>query len=46
VCELRADVDVHVCGLPTKFLPHDPKPAAILARAGLDVDGIVELARG
>jgi 1-deoxy-D-xylulose-5-phosphate synthase len=36
---------VHVRGLPTVFLPHDPKPNNLLARAGLDTDSVVELVR-
>jgi hypothetical protein len=32
-------------GLPTKFIPHDPKSTAILARFGLDVDSLVALVR-
>jgi 1-deoxy-D-xylulose-5-phosphate synthase len=42
---LRTETQVHVLGLPTKFIPHDPKSSAILARFGLDVDGIVAVAR-
>jgi 1-deoxy-D-xylulose-5-phosphate synthase len=47
--EVRAvapGTDVHVLGLPTKFLPHDPKPANIHARYGLDVDSLVALVDG
>jgi 1-deoxy-D-xylulose-5-phosphate synthase len=36
---------VDVLGLPTKFIPHDPKSDAILTRFGLDADSIVELVR-
>jgi 1-deoxy-D-xylulose-5-phosphate synthase len=43
---LRTETQVHVLGLPTKFIPHDPKSSAILARFGLDVDGRVAVARG
>ena len=32
---------VHVLGIPTQFIPHS-KPDAILARLGLDANGIVE----
>ena len=42
--EFDPSVPVEVLGLPTRFLPHDPKPGNILARAGLDVDGIVDAA--
>jgi hypothetical protein len=34
-----------VLGLPTKFIPHDPKSTAILSRFGLDADSIVTLIR-
>ena len=44
VCELRTDAEVHVLGLPTAFLPHDPKAERILTRYHLDVDAIVDLA--
>jgi 1-deoxy-D-xylulose-5-phosphate synthase len=33
---------VDVLGLPTKFMPHDPKPANLHARFDLDADAIVE----
>jgi 1-deoxy-D-xylulose-5-phosphate synthase len=36
---------VNVLGLPTVFMPHDPKPGNILARYGLDAAGLVELIR-
>ncbi len=45
VCALRTDTQVTVLGLPTKFIPHDPKSTAILARFGLDVDNLVALVR-
>ncbi len=45
ICSLRTETQVHVLGLPTKFIPHDPKSSAILARFGLDVDGVVAAAR-
>jgi 1-deoxy-D-xylulose-5-phosphate synthase len=45
VCTLRTDTEVTVLGLPTKFIPHDPKSTAILARFGLDVDSLVALVR-
>ncbi len=41
VCTLRSDTEVTMLGLPTKFIPHDPKSTAILARFGLDVDSLV-----
>jgi len=45
VCALRTRTEAHVLGLPTKFIPHDPKSSAILARFGLDVESLVALAR-
>ena len=45
ICALRTETEVHVLGLPTKFIPHDPKSSAILARFGLDVDGVVAVVR-
>jgi 1-deoxy-D-xylulose-5-phosphate synthase len=45
VCGLRTDTEVHVLGLPTKFMPHDPNPNQILARFGLDADSIAALVR-
>ena len=43
VCAIDQSTHVEVLGLPTKFIPHDPKPRRILARFGLDADGLVEL---
>ena len=40
VCEIDPTTRVDVLGLPTKFIPHDPKSQAIHARIGLDADGI------
>ena len=45
VCAIDQRPHVEVLGLPTKFIPHDPKSEAILARFGLDADSIVALAR-
>jgi len=45
VCSIDQSTHVDVLGLPTKFIPHDPKSDAILARFGLDVDGLVSLVR-
>jgi hypothetical protein len=42
---VHTDTELHVLGLPTKFIPHDPKTQAILARFGLDVDNVVALVR-
>ena len=42
---LDASTHVEVLGLPTKFIPHDPKSDAILARFGLDAEHLVSLAR-
>jgi deoxyxylulose-5-phosphate synthase len=38
-------VPVESLGVPTQFIPHD-KPDAILARFGLNADGIVAAVRG
>jgi len=45
VCEIDASVPVTPLGLPTKFIPHDPKAGNIHARYGLDVDGLVTAIR-
>ncbi|MEM8618423.1 MAG: 1-deoxy-D-xylulose-5-phosphate synthase [Actinomycetota bacterium] len=45
VCALDPSTPVTVLGLPTQFIAHDPKPANIHARAGLDVDGVVAAMR-
>jgi 1-deoxy-D-xylulose-5-phosphate synthase len=45
VCELRTETEVHVLGLPTRFIPHDPRPDHILARCGLDAERLAALAR-
>ena len=45
VCALRTHTDVSILGLPTKFIPHDPKSNVILSRFGLDVDGLVTTIR-
>ena len=45
VCVTDQSTHVEVLGLPTKFIPHDPKSDAILARFGLDVDSLVALVR-
>jgi 1-deoxy-D-xylulose-5-phosphate synthase len=45
VCALRTRTEVTMLGLPTKFIPHDPKSSAILGRFGLDVDGLVATIR-
>ena len=45
ICALRTDTEVTVLGLPTKFIPHDPKSDAILSRFGLDADSVVALVR-
>ena len=44
VCSIDQSTHVEVLGLPTKFIPHDPKSDAILSRFGLDVDSVVALA--
>jgi 1-deoxy-D-xylulose-5-phosphate synthase len=35
---------VRVLGIPTKFIPHDPKSNNIHAKFGLDVAGIIAAA--
>jgi 1-deoxy-D-xylulose-5-phosphate synthase len=45
VCEIDGSVPVIPLGLPTKFLPHDPKSNNIHARYGLDVGGLAESIR-
>jgi 1-deoxy-D-xylulose-5-phosphate synthase len=45
VCALRTDAEVTVLGLPTKFIPHDPKSDAILSRFGLDADSVEAVVR-
>jgi 1-deoxy-D-xylulose-5-phosphate synthase len=45
VCSVDQSTHVDVLGLPTKFIPHDPKSEAILSRFGLDVDSVVALIR-
>ncbi len=41
---LDSATEVRVLGLPTTFVPHDPKSANLHARFGLNVDGIVAAA--
>ena len=43
VGRLDPSTRVDVLGLPLEFLAHDPKPQAIHARCGLDVDSLVAL---
>ena len=43
ICTIDRTTRVEVLGLPTKFIPHDPKPAHIHARLHLDADSLVEL---
>ena len=45
VCALDVSTPVSVLGLPTSFIPHDPKPANIHARFGLDVAGLTAVVR-
>lgn len=42
VAAIDGDVPVEVLGLPTKFIPHDPKPGQIHARFGLDAASVAE----
>jgi 1-deoxy-D-xylulose-5-phosphate synthase len=45
ICAIDHTTRVDVLGLPTEFIPHDPKSSNILARFGLDADHLVTLAR-
>ena len=45
VCATNQSTHLDVLGLPTKFIPHDPKSEAILSRFGLDTDSVVALVR-
>lgn len=40
---ISPSVQVDVLGLPTAFMPHDPKPGNIHARFGLDVASLVDV---
>ena len=44
ITSLQTNTSVSVLGLPTQFIPQ-AKPAVILARLGLDADGIVKTAQ-
>jgi 1-deoxy-D-xylulose-5-phosphate synthase len=46
ICALDPSTPVDVLGLPTKFMPHDPKPSHIHARFDLDAQTLAELVRG
>jgi len=46
VCMLDPSTEVDKLGLPTKFIPHDPKSNAILARFGLDAEHLANCFRG
>ena len=43
--EMAPAVDVHVLGIPTRFIPQAAKPDQILAQFGLDADGIAATIR-
>jgi 1-deoxy-D-xylulose-5-phosphate synthase len=45
VCAHDSTTRVDVLGLPTRFIPHDPKPGNIHARFGLVPDRVVALVR-
>ena len=45
ICAIDHTTHVDVLGLPTKFIPHDPKSSNILARFGLDTPSLVALVR-
>ncbi|MFK8026138.1 MAG: transketolase C-terminal domain-containing protein, partial [Ilumatobacter sp.] len=42
IAAIDGTVPVTSVGLPTKFLPHDPKAANIDARYGLDTTGLTQ----
>ncbi|MEL6892551.1 MAG: transketolase C-terminal domain-containing protein, partial [Actinomycetota bacterium] len=46
IATIDTSVPVEVLGLPTTFLPHDPKPGNIHARYGLDAESLAERALG
>ncbi len=46
IAEIDAAVPVQVLGLPTRFLPHDPKPGNIHARYGLDAASLAAAVAG
>lgn len=45
ICAIDHTTRIDVLGLPTKFIPHDPKSGNILARFGLDASSVVALVR-
>ena len=45
VCAIDHSTRVDVLGLPTKFMPHDPKSGNILGRYGLDAAGLIAAVR-
>ena len=45
VCAIDHSTRVDVLGLPTKFMPHDPKSGNILGRYGLDAAGLIATVR-
>jgi 1-deoxy-D-xylulose-5-phosphate synthase len=45
ISEVDGTLPVTTLGLPTKFMPHDPKASTILARYGLDADGLATVIR-
>ncbi len=45
VCAIDHSTRVDVLGLPSKFMPHDPKSANILSRYGLDAAGLIAIVR-
>jgi 1-deoxy-D-xylulose-5-phosphate synthase len=46
VCAIDETTPVSILGLPTKFIPHNPKSADIHARFGLDAASLVTLVTG
>jgi 1-deoxy-D-xylulose-5-phosphate synthase len=45
VCAIDATTRVDVLGLPTQFIPHDPRPGNIHARFGLDTPTLLSMIR-
>ena len=43
VCAIDPSTRVDKLGVPTKFIPHDPRPDNILKRCGLDADSLAAL---
>ena len=46
IADIDPSVPIDILGLPTKFMPHDPKTAAIHARYGLDAASLTDVIVG